>query len=401
MVNSKQCREVNRDQKCGKSKGVILKYEIWHDNDFDLAHWFYLNSDLRDEQVSLRQIPKTNNVKDLLNHLTSDSDLALLPGIKYETPDLILIRHNDDGSSNIELVVEFMTHTPQHDHPLQRFTRIYGSAWLGIPSVLVIPNKKEKLEKGLRDDYRPTMYKANPLIYHLFIKTQEITKTPTILLMWPEVDGYLKYDKKHPTAPRVENELLLLFSLVNAIIKNNDISNLVKDHVDLQKKSSGYDDAGNQYDLTSGKVVITETVLKDLGNKISPKKSSELRELKESFLYSPQGLKSGSSAFRTDPYAGKVCAFDILFCRNSEGTRNRNMVLVANKILSKVNGKPSLLDEFHDLDSCPFLKNSDLISAQKHFKEFCPYTERKQQRIYGEIPDLIIYEDGEVYVPRN
>ncbi len=69
-------------------------FEIWHDNDFDLAHWFYLNSDLKYQDVTLRQIPKTNNSKDLLNHLKTDSDLALLPAIKYETPDIILIKKN-------------------------------------------------------------------------------------------------------------------------------------------------------------------------------------------------------------------------------------------------------------------------------------------------------------------
>ncbi len=135
-------------------------YEIWHDNDFDLAHWFYLNSDLRGQKVVLRQIPKTNSSTDLLSHLKKDSDLALLPAIKYETPDLILIKNDGPNKSKVELVVEFMTHTPQHDHPLQRFTRIYGSAWLGIPSVLVIPQKKEKLEKGQKDSYKPTIFKS-------------------------------------------------------------------------------------------------------------------------------------------------------------------------------------------------------------------------------------------------
>ena len=187
-------------------------YEIWHDNDFDLAHWFYLNSDLKGKRVTLRQIPKTNNPTDLLSHLKLDSDLSLLPAIKYETPDLILIKNDGKAAPRIQLVVEFMTHTPQHDHPLQRFTRIYGAAWLGIPSVLIIPNKKEKLEKGKKELYKPTIYRANPLIYHLFIKTTQITKTQTLLLMWPEVDGYLKYDKKHPTAPRVEQDIQLLFA---------------------------------------------------------------------------------------------------------------------------------------------------------------------------------------------
>ncbi len=120
-------------------------YEIWHDNDFDLAHWLYLNSALVGHNVTLRQIPKTNKPTDLFNHFKMDSDLSILPSIKYETPDLVLIENGGTRKSKIKLVLEFMTHTPQHDHPLQRFTRIYGSAWLGIPSILLIPAKKEKL----------------------------------------------------------------------------------------------------------------------------------------------------------------------------------------------------------------------------------------------------------------
>jgi len=376
-------------------------YEIWNDNDFDLAHWFYLNSDLKYQDVTLRQIPKTNNSKDLLNHLKTDSDLALLPAIKYETPDIILIKKNGKNKPSIELVVEFMTHTPQHDHPLQRFTRIYGSAWIGIPSILVIPQKKEKLEKGQRDSYKPAMYKANPLIYHLFIKTFEITKTPTLLLMWPEVDGYLKYDKKHPTAPRTEQDISLMFDFVNSIVGSKNTDLVVANHVAKQKKISGFRDTGNVYELTSGEVITTKKLIAQFTGSIPKVVSSNLLQKDESFLYSPQGLKSGSSSFRTDPYGGKVCAFDILFCRDSNGTRFRNLVLVANKILSQAGGVPTLVSKEHDSTTCPFLNAISLDITKNHFKKFCPYTERKQQRIYGEIPDLVIFDDKEIYVPRG
>jgi hypothetical protein len=376
-------------------------YEIWHDNDFDLAHWFYLNSHLSGQEVVLRQIPKTNKSTDLFSHLKKDSDLALLPAIKYETPDLILIKNDGINKPKIELVVEFMTHTPQHDHPLQRFTRIYGSAWLGIPSVLVIPQKKEKLEKGKKNTYRPTMYKANPLIYHLFIKTSEITKTPTLLLMWPEVDGYLKYDKKHPTAPRIEQDISILFSLVNGIVSSSNISSIIGKHVQKQITGSGYEPTGNKYELTSGDVLTTSKLLNEIKKYTPDEILANLLKRKESFLYSPQGLKSGASAFRTDPYAGKICAFDILFCRSPDGNRYRNLVLMANNIPSKANNKPTLVANEHDQTNCPFIMPSVLRMAKIHFKGWCPFTERKQQRIYGEIPDLIIYQDEAIYVPRS
>ena len=143
-------------------------FEIWHDNDFDLAHWLYLNTALSAKDVVLKQIPKTNSPGDLLKHFKLDTDLSILPSIKYETPDIILLKNDATSKPKVELVIEFMTHTPQHDHPLQRFARIYGSAWLGIPSILIIPEKKEKLEKGQKDSYMPTIYRANPLIKDYF-----------------------------------------------------------------------------------------------------------------------------------------------------------------------------------------------------------------------------------------
>jgi hypothetical protein len=376
-------------------------FEIWHDNDFDLAHWLYLNSALSDQEVVLRQIPKTNSPSDLLKHFKNDSDLSILPSIKYETPDIILIRNDGKSKPKIELVIEFMTHTPQHDHPLQRFTRIYGSAWLGIPSVLIIPEKKEKLEKGQKDSYKPTIYRANPLIYHLFLKTSAITKTPTLLLMWPEQDGYLKYDKRHPTAPKIEKNIALLIELVNGIVENRSTSSLVESHTSKQASAQKYNPNGNNYDLTSGEVMKTAKLLSRFEKYLKGEVVNRLNERVESFVYTPKGLKDASSSFRTDPYAGKVCAFDILFCRDLAGVRTRNLVLQANKVPSKSKNSPTLINEAHDETNCPFISPSSLASAKRHFEGYCPYSEKKQQRIYGEVPDLIIFEDGGTYVPRR
>lgn len=376
----------------------MSSYEIWHDNDFDVAHWLYLNSDLRGQKVDLRQIPKTNNPRDLLSHLKVVSDFTILPAIKYETPDLIVVRKETNGSAKIIFLIEFMTHTPQHDHPLQRFTRIYGASWLGIPSALVIPQKKEKLERGTREKYKPTIYRANPLIYHLFIKLFKITQTPTFLLMWPEHDGYLKYDRAHPTAPHLEGDILLLLQVFNSVLAGKDVIEVARRQSAYQEKLSGYIAEGNHYELTSGEIIPTSKLkMKIEYIKAVPK---ELSDLRETFLYSPTGLKSGKSSFRTDPYAGKICAFDILFCRDESGNRVRNLVLEAKNIPSETSGTPTLIGgSSHSIDECPFISSVTLDQAKLHLSKYCPYTERKQQRIYGEIPSMVVYEDGEFYVP--
>ena len=192
-----------------------------------------------------------------------------------------------------------------------------------------------------------------------------------------------------------------MFDFVNQIVGSKDTNVVVTNHIERQKKISGYKESGNQYELTSGEVIATKKLITQFKGSISNRVSSDLLKKDESFLYSPLGLKSSASAFRTDPYAGKVCAFDILFCRDSKGIRYRNLVLVANKIASQTKGVPTLVSKQHDSTTCPFMCTTNLDSAKKHFRNFCPYTERKQQRIYGEIPDLVIFDDKETYVPGN
>ncbi len=89
-------------------------FVIWHDNDYDLARWVYLNSSLSKigEKVLLRPIPKTNSSGTLLRSLTGDFDHHILPVIKYETPDIIIQRIDEKSrDSEVIFVTEFMTHT--------------------------------------------------------------------------------------------------------------------------------------------------------------------------------------------------------------------------------------------------------------------------------------------------
>ena len=48
-------------------------------------------------------------------------------------------------------VTELMTHTPQWQHPAQRFTRLYTSSILNTPTALIIAQRKTKWEKGINE----------------------------------------------------------------------------------------------------------------------------------------------------------------------------------------------------------------------------------------------------------
>lgn len=387
-------------------------YIIWHDNDYDFGRWVYLNSDLskQSEKVLLRPIPKTNRKSNLLDIFEENTDFDILPVIKYETPDIIL-QHVDEKNkeSQILFVTEFMTHTPQHHHPLQRFSRIYGASKLKLPVALVLPNSKIKLERK-NGKYLPTKYKTNPLIYHIFLRTTKINKNPTLIFLWPEFEGYLKNDKKHPTAPFMDEQISRWFYFLNKVIKNKNLDfNSDKEfakQIQLMMKNSDYKDLkqidlikkwDSLYKLETIRILPTSDILNEfkLDNKKLP---AYFLKREFSLLFEPKGLHAPSTPFRTDPYAGMLCAFDNLFCRDDNGFRNVNLILRAENIK---HDETSFEEIKHDKDNCPFLIESvskkRKIDKIKEHLDNCPFTKSKQQRIYGTVADVIVFDDKICY----
>lgn len=383
-------------------------YIIWHDRDYDFGRWVYLNSNLSKikEKTLLRPIPKTNSKSAILNVFEEKTDYDILPVIKFETPDII-VQHIDDSSekSKVIFVTEFMTHTPQHHHPLQRFSRIYGASKLKIPVALVIPNSKIKLERkgGI---YKPTKYKTNPLIYHIFLRTTKSNKNPTLIFLWPDKEGYLKYDKRHPTAPLIDEQIKRWLYFLNKYVENNNIDFLkdkeIKTQIEMMEKISHYDYLSQEelskkwkeiYKLKTIRIIKTADAIKEFGlDKNKLKKKFIENEL--TFIFEPKGLHAPSTPFRTDPYAGMLCAFDNLFCRGDDGKRTINLLLKAENIK---HSETSFKEIEHDKEKCPFLvteisQNLSTEDLEEHLDN-CPSTLSKQQRIYGEVSDVIVFDD--------
>lgn len=349
-------------------------HTIWHDSNYDLAYWILKHSSLDPYDVVIKQLPKTNTHRALSNHIDSSADCAIIPLIKYEHPDIILTHDAD-----VLCVLEFMTHTPQWHHPLQRFARIYAAAHMRVPSCLILPYKKTKLERK-NDSYVPVSYNIGANTYHLFNLTTKLTKTPTQLFEWPTVNGYLKIDQLHPSAP-FSPDIRDLIDFVNRCISRSiqpTITNTKFSPANIERVSI----------MTTSNLITAHGI---------PSTFHACLKHHDSCVFHPTGLSSPSSYFRTDPYAGMLCAFDMFYCRDiSNNTRTKNLVFIAQNIsLHHLCSQNKFLPQHdHDLDNCPFLHAIlDTHIALQHVRGNCPYVASKQERIYGQVSDLIIFDD--------
>jgi hypothetical protein len=379
-------------------------YTIWHDNDYDFAFWIYENSELKNKQdVKIRPIPKNNNPNTLFRIIKNKDDCLILPIIKYESPDVI-IQKISENKNKILLVTEFMTHTPQWQHPAQRFTRIYGASNLNIPSALVVAKRMIKYENN-NGEYVQKPYSLSPIIPKLYYKTNYVNQTPTLIYFWP-TDGFHKIDVKHPTAPKIENDIKEWINFLNACIDEDEegLEKVVDKH---NKKMVRFLNEKGENISSLSEITIDETNYKTLDGPLQVDKNSEFEnipnedKLKEGFVFRPEGLSPRSSYFRTDPYAGMLSAFDNLFCRDETGKRKFNLILKAKNVtLEKLKEKGTFIETTnHSNQTCPFenfeiLKKITFDDVKKHLlKKNCPFTSTKQQRIYAQIPDGIIFDD--------
>ena len=379
------------------------KYIIWHDNDYDFAFWVYENTKLNGKYVKLRPIPKKTTSKSLLNILNSKEDFMILPVIKYESPDII-IQKIDGESNKILCVNEVMTHTPQWQHPAQRFTRIYGASKLQVPAALVVAVDMIKFEKveGM-SSYKPTRYTLSPITAAVYYKTSIINKTPTLLFFWP-TDGFHKIDQKRPTAPKIEDDIGNWLAFLNACIDENKleikktveeyqnkiIKHFSKKHSKKYKNIDEIDYDINAHTSLRGPIDISSNDEYDIPDKKN-----------KGYIFAPNGLAPPSSYFRTDPYAGMLASYDNLVCRDDTGKRTHNLIFQAKNItIAKLIDRGTfIVTKNHDYAECPFenfttAENLTYNEIITHIQQNnCPFTSSKQQRIYTEIADLIIFDD--------
>lgn len=370
-----------------------MKYDyiIWHDNDFDLAFWVKNNSILNDKKVQLRCIPKTNKPSQIMDYFNDECTKTVMKYIRYETPDVIIQKISEEESNPVLCVTELMTHTPQWQHPAQRFTRLYTSSMLKTPTALIIPQRKTKWEKGSRTDYKQTFYSCSPSVYQLFLDATKKNNTPTLIFNWPNFEGYLLYDEKHQTSPFIDAEILKWFDFVNNCIEKNGLLDN-EDYKEIYEQMEAKAEIKKPEDFETIRCMAnTNDVINEF--KLDKNKLSEtFLQNEKTLVFAPEGLKCKNSKFRTDPYAGMLCAFDIMFCRDNEFKRKTNLLLIAKNVKTS---EIAFTEKIHNNIECPFL-NVDIDLLREHLDECC-FTQAKYRRIYGEVADIIIFDDKIYY----
>ena len=351
------------------------EYTIWHDADYDVAYWVYRNTNLFGKKVTIKELPKNTTSNILAKTIIDESDLTVLPLIKYDHPDIIITGKSGNTHSAICLT-EFMTHTPQWQHPAQRFSRIYGASNLKIPSALILPFIKTRWERKNNKEYKETHYKISNSVHYLFEITEKMTKTPTRVFRWGDRDGYLRLDKKSPTAPHLDESICQWIDFINMCIDNT-----IQHSNTVQYDTPQLDD----FDTIDGMENTAEYMEK---NNIDPAQVN-FDICEKSVIFGPTGLSPNSGYFRTDPYAGMLCAFENILCKNTEdGSKIHNIVLRAKNVeLAKLFDKGTFSTYVeHDESKCPFEHFfHNIESFKKHIEDGCTYMNSKQQRIYGQI----------------
>ena len=115
----------------------------------------------------------------------------------------------------------------------------------------------------------------------------------------------------------------------------------------------------------------------------------------ESLVFYPTRV----TAHAGDPYVGMIGYYDIAFCRVGKSTRERNYNLIAHCKNVSIDEINISMNKFNKT-KCPFLQDVSTSQLEKysyHLKYGCKLTKSKPIRIYVELADLIIFNDGIIY----
>jgi len=305
----------------------------------------------------------------------------------------------------VEVSAEAMT---GHD-VFQRFGRIVAAAEHGTPFAYIFPRKKWVRRQGSeRWDL------CNPLIFEALLRVTRFHNVPALAFDW-EADeergkrsqGKLLCAASNVTLPDPESpETKRMFEFIDMAVDYYVENRLYVEMINTPFFADRerimwqwfHERGGNTREwapLTSCKTIPTS----DLKDYVASQSSTNDLQLPDHLVARKDTLiyKSGTSTFRSDPYAGSLIALDYLRCRNGPTPQHRhtNLALhLPNISISKVVDKAK---RYHS-NSCALRYNKCQASGNRyyslHLREGCRYTKQKEIRMLCAFADLIIFQDG-------
>lgn len=368
----------------------------------------WLNQVLNRNDIIYKKIPTQNNSIEFTKLPAYVADILYL-----DKPDIILSGSLDGEHEKPIFSIEFASCTPQYQHALQRFSRMMASIVNDCPSIIIIPKLKRENDQGVR------RYKRSRAIEYGAVRLMDIYRTPAFIFDWEDDDGILKMEGT-TGLPLINTESIkqmgqLLIDSINQFHNIDYISALwrlpiVKTKLDNTRVNAytggapsinrpGGGEGGSsrsKLDLIETNTLIEDIEKKSATHKAQIKKISQfIKDRSQSLVFYPTRI----TAHAGDPYVGMIGYYDIAFCRVGKSTRDRTYNLVAycnNVSIDEVNNS---MTRFNN-NKCPFIEELSTSKLEKysyHLKYGCKLTKSKPVRIYAELADLVIFNDGIIY----
>lgn len=360
------------------------------------------------EDIIFRKIPVQNNSVEFTRLPAYIADILYL-----DKPDIIISGSIDGEHEKPIFSIELASCTPQYQHALQRFSRMMASVVNGCPSIIIIPKSKRENDNGAR------VYARSRALEYGAVKLMDIYNTPAFIFDWEDEDGILK-NEPGSTLPEISSasiqqlkELLLEsfrqfhnIDYVSALWRSSVVRRMLDSTRErayiggaptIARPGGGTGaESSSKLDLKKTSDLIAEIHQKSTVHRAQLRKISNfIKDREQSLIFYPTRIIEHAG----DPYVGMIGYYDIAFCRVGRSTRERSYNLVAWCENVSINEIGESMTTFNN-HRCPFTEPMDSASIEKysyHLKYGCKSTKAKPARIYAELSDLVIFNDGILY----
>lgn len=358
---------------------------------------------LNRSDITFRKIPSQNSSSSFSELPSYISDILYL-----DKPDIIIAGSNDGIHEKPIFSIELAACTPQFQHALQRFPRLLASVTSGCPTVLIIPARK-------RSNDGKSIYQRSVAADYGAVRLTDIFSVPALVIDWPDDDGILQYEG-HDNLPPLASEpiarlgaylrdCLKAFSQVDylgalarlpqtqALTDQTRMNAYKNGSITIARPGGGDTDAQVKLDLSPTTDLVHRLQSEGRATATSISQLPDyFRSREQSLLFYPTRI----SAHAGDPYVGMMTYYDIAFCRTGPSTRDRRFNLVAYANGVNLDETTSRMEDFNQ-NKCLFSKGYKPSNARHYsyyLRDGCRKLKSKPIRIYGEIADLIAYEDA-------